>query len=63
VQVARTTLGNVRDFAEGRPSPNEVRYRPDAAGRRWLTRHSNAASAAAYRRSSRAVTPAMVSLP
>ncbi len=28
-QIARTTLGNVRDFAGGRPSPNEVRYRPD----------------------------------
>ena len=28
-QIARTTLGNVRDFAEGRPSPNEVRHRPD----------------------------------
>ena len=28
-QIARTTLGNVRDFAEGRTSPNEVRYRPD----------------------------------
>lgn len=28
-QISRTTLGNVRDFAEGRRSPNEVRARPD----------------------------------
>ena len=36
-QIARTTLGNVRDFAEGRPSRNEVRYRPDERdGRRGL---------------------------
>ena len=28
-QIARTTLGNVRDFEEGRQSPNEVRSRPD----------------------------------
>jgi D-lactate dehydrogenase len=33
-QIARTTLGNVRDFAEGRPSPNEVRYRPDVSNGR-----------------------------
>ncbi len=29
-QIARTTLGNVRDFAEGRPLVNEVRSRPDS---------------------------------
>ena len=28
-QIARTTLGNVRDFSEGRTSPNEVRARRD----------------------------------
>ena len=36
-QIARTTLGNVRDFEEGRPSSNEVRSRPDERnGRRGL---------------------------
>jgi D-lactate dehydrogenase len=36
-QIARTTLGNVREFAEGRRSPNEVRARPDERnGRRGL---------------------------
>ncbi len=36
-QIARTTLGNVRDFEEGRPSSNEVRSRPDErSGRRGL---------------------------
>ena len=36
-QIARTTLGNVSDFAEGRRSPNEVRARPDERdGRRGL---------------------------
>jgi len=34
-QIARTTLGNVREFEEGRRSPNEVRARPrDEDGRR-----------------------------
>ena len=28
-QIARTTLTNISDFAEGRRSPNEVRARPD----------------------------------
>ena len=71
-QIARTTLGNVRDFEEGRRSSNEVRSRPDErngrrghggvsggagkapprplrrrpASQRWLTRYSNADSAA-----------------
>jgi D-lactate dehydrogenase len=36
-QIARTTLGNVRDFEEGRPSSNEVRPRPDERnGRRGM---------------------------
>jgi D-lactate dehydrogenase len=36
-QIARTTLGNVSDFAAGRPSPNEVRARPgESDGRRGL---------------------------
>jgi D-lactate dehydrogenase len=36
-QIARTTLGNVRDFEEGRASSNEVRFRPDERnGRRGM---------------------------
>lgn len=36
-QIARTTLGNVRDFEQGRGSSNEVRSRPDERnGRRGL---------------------------
>jgi D-lactate dehydrogenase len=36
-QIARTTLANVRDFSDGRRSPNEVRYRPEASdGRRGV---------------------------
>ena len=36
-QIARTTLGNVSDFAAGRSSPNEVRARPDEhSGRHGL---------------------------
>ncbi len=36
-QIARTTLANVRDFEEGRGSPNEVRSRPDERnGRRGM---------------------------
>jgi D-lactate dehydrogenase len=36
-QIARTTLGNVRDFEEGRPSSSEVRSRPDERnGRRGM---------------------------
>jgi D-lactate dehydrogenase len=33
-QIARTTLGNVRDFRDGRPPANEVRSSSDEHGRR-----------------------------
>ena len=36
-QIARTTLANVRDFEQGRRSPNEVRSRPgERTGRRGM---------------------------
>ena len=58
-QIARTTLANVRDFEQGRRSPNEVRSRPGERNGRGGWRRERELQ----RRSSRAVTPATVSLP